>query len=219
MPPTAARPRGRVRPVAAAVRLIGGLVLCGTGIALLVASDLGLGPWDVLHQGLARLTGQPIGRMVIAVGLSLLLLWIPLGQRPGIGTLANAVVIGLTVDAVLALVATPAGPVGRAVFAAASVPLMGIGTGLYLGVDLGPGPRDGLMNGLAARGVPVGAARTGIEVTALAGGWLLGGTVGIGTVWFALGVGPAVAWALPRLRAPWHPAAVAAAPDGGPAPS
>lgn len=225
MPPTDARPRGRVRPIEATLRLLGGLMVCGTGIALLVASGLGLGPWDVLHQGLATLTGQPIGRMVIAVGLGLLLLWIPLGQRPGIGTLANAVVIGLTVDAVLTVVTTPGTLVGRVAFAAASAPLMGIGTGLYLGVDLGPGPRDGLMNGLAARGVPVEMARTAIEVTALAAGWLLGGTVGVGTVWFALGVGPAVAWALPRFRAPWHPAAVVmAAPasrreDGGPAPS
>lgn len=214
-----------VPPIEASVRLLSGLVLCGAAVAVLLRSELGLGPWDVLHEGLALRSGQPIGRMVIVAGLVLLLGWIPLRQRPGIGTVANVVVIGLTVDAVLAVVATPGTLVGRVAFAAASAPLMGIGTGLYLGVDLGPGPRDGLMNGLAARGVPAGLARTAIEVTALAAGWLLGGTVGVGTVWFALGVGPAVAWALPRFRAPWHPEAVAmAAPasrreDGGPAPS
>lgn len=217
MPPTAPPRRGRVRPVEAGLRLLAGLALCGTGVALLVRSGLGLGPWDVLHQGLAVLTGQPIGRMVIAVGAVVLLGWLPLRQRPGIGTVANVLVIGLTVDAVLAVVAAPDAPAVRLAYAAASVPLMGIGSGLYLGVDLGPGPRDGIMTGLAARGVPVAVARTGIELTALAAGWLLGGTVGPGTVWFALGVGPAVARALPPLRASWHRDRVGS--DGGPAPS
>ncbi len=216
---TAAAPaRGRVRPGEAAVRLLAGLLLCGTSVALLVTSGLGLGPWDVLHEGLAVRTGLPIGRMVIAVGAVVLLGWLPLRQRPGIGTLANVVVIGLAVDAVLAVLPPFTGTGPRLLAAAAAVPLMGVGSGLYLGVDLGPGPRDGIMTGLADRGVPVGVARTGIELSALAAGWLLGGTVGIGTVWFALGVGPAVAWALPRLRAPWHPDRRGGM-DGGPAPS
>ena len=218
MPPTGPSRRGRVRPVEAAARLLAGLVLCGTGVALLVRSGLGLGPWDVLHEGLATLTGQPIGRMVIAVGAVVLLGWLPLRQRPGVGTISNVLVIGLTVDAVLAVTVDPVGLPLRLAYATASVPLMGVGSGLYLGVDLGPGPRDGIMTGLAARGVPVAVARTGIELSALAAGWLLGGTVGVGTVWFALGVGPAVAWALPRLRASWHRDAVAVA-TGGPAPS
>ncbi len=217
MPSTGPSRRGVVRPVEAAVRLLAGLVLCGTGVALLVRSELGLGPWDVLQQGLAVLTGQPIGRMLIAVGAVVLLGWLPLRQRPGVGTVANVLVIGLTVDAVLAVVSTPGALAVRVAYAAASVPLMGVGSGLYLGVDLGPGPRDGIMTGLADRGVPVGLARTGIELSALAAGWLLGGTVGLGTIWFALGVGPAVAWSLPRLRAPWHRDTVGAA--GGPAPS
>lgn len=210
--------RGRVRPVAAAARLLGGLALCGGAVALLVRSGTGLGPWDVLHEGLALRTGAPIGRMVIVVGAVLLLAWIPLHQRPGIGTLTNVAVIGLTVDAVLAVVPTPPGGGALALgYAAASVPMMGVGTGLYLGVDLGPGPRDGIMTGLADRGVPVWLARTWIESTALGVGWLLGGTVGLGTVWFALGIGPAVAWSLPRFRADWHRDTVTTA--GAPAPS
>jgi uncharacterized membrane protein YczE len=217
VPPTGPSRRGRVRPVEAAVRLLAGLAMCGTGVALLERSGLGLGPWDVLHQGLAVRTDQPIGRMVILVGAVVLLGWLPLRQRPGLGTVANALVIGLTVDAVLAVVAAPDELAIRVAYATASVPLMGIGSGLYLGVDLGPGPRDGIMTGLASRGVPVGLARTGIELSALAAGWLLGGTVGIGTVWFALGVGPAVSVALPRLRASWHPDR--AGTSGGPAPS
>ena len=217
MPPLTAPHRGRVRPVEAAVRLLTGLGLCGTGIALLVRSELGLGPWDVLHQGLAVRTGQPIGRMIVLVGAVVLLGWLPLRQRPGVGTVANVLVIAVTVDAVLAVVATPDALAVRVAYAAASVPLMGVGSGLYLGVDLGPGPRDGIMTGLAARGVPVGLARTGIELSALAAGWLLGGTVGVGTVWFALGVGPTIALVLPPLRADWHRDRVGTA--GGPAPS
>ena len=217
MPPLTAPHRGRVRPVESAVRLLTGLGLCGTGIALLVRSELGLGPWDVLHQGLAVRTGQPIGRMIVLVGAVVLLGWLPLRQRPGVGTVANVLVIAVTVDAVLAVVATPDALAVRVAYAAASVPLMGVGSGLYLGVDLGPGPRDGIMTGLAARGVPVGLARTGIELSALAAGWLLGGTVGVGTVWFALGVGPTIALVLPPLRADWHRDRVGTA--GGPAPS
>jgi uncharacterized membrane protein YczE len=179
-------------------------VLCGIGVALLVRSGQGLGPWDVLHEGLAVRTGIPMGRVTIAVGVVVLLAWVPLRQRPGVGTISNVLVIGLTVDAALGLVGAPASAATRGLFAILAVPLVGVGSGLYLGVDLGPGPRDGVMTGLAARGIPIAVARTGLELGALGTGWLFGGTVGLGTVWFALGIGPTVAWTLPRLRAPWH---------------
>jgi uncharacterized membrane protein YczE len=136
--------------------------------------------------------------MSIVVGLAILLLWIPLGQRVGVGTLLNAVLVGLSIDAFLPIVPSPGAAVGRWSLLAAGMLLMAIGSGLYLGVGLGAGPRDGLMMGLKARGVNVAVARTGIEVSALAVGWLLGGRVGIGTVVAALGIGPLVHWALPR---------------------
>lgn len=182
-----------------AARLLVGLVLCGVGIATMVAADLGLGPWDVLHQGLSRLTGVPIGRVGIAVGGVVLLLWWPLRERPGVGTIANVVVIGLVIDAVLLVLETPAGLPARAALMASGPLLFGIGSGFYIGAGLGPGPRDGVMTGLARRGWPVGWVRTGIEVAVLLAGIALGGTVGLGTVAFAASIGPLVAFFLPRL--------------------
>jgi uncharacterized membrane protein YczE len=186
-------------------RLFVGLLLCGVGIAAMVAADLGLGPWDVLHQGIASRTGVPIGRVVILVGLGVMLLWIPLRERPGLGTIANAVLIGLVVDATLAVLATPTPLAGRWALMLGGTVLFGVGSGFYIGAGLGPGPRDGVMTGLARRGWPVGAVRTGIELSALAGGWALGGTVGVGTVVFALGIGPLVHWTLPRLSVAEEP--------------
>jgi uncharacterized membrane protein YczE len=179
-----------------------GLVLCGVGIAALVRAELGLGPWDVLHQGVAELSGVTIGTVTILVGLAVLLLWLPLRERLGLGTLLNVIVIGLTVDATLAILAAPDGLAMRWALLLAGPVLFAVGSGLYIGAGLGPGPRDGLMTGLARRGHPVGLVRLGIEVAALTLGWMLGGTVGIGTVIFAFGIGPLVHIALDRLSLP-----------------
>ncbi|WP_422745264.1 YczE/YyaS/YitT family protein [Micromonospora sp. WMMD754] len=192
------------------VRLLAGLTLFGVSVALMVRADLGLASWDVLHQGLAARTGLPMGLLVNAVALLVLLLWIPLRQRPGIGTVANVTLVGLALDATLALV-PPLDPLaGRIGLLVAGILLNGLATALYLGARLGPGPRDGLMTGLAARGLPLGPVRTLIEVTVLAVGWLLGGAVGPGTLLYAVGIGPIVAWLVPRLTVP----APAATPTG-----
>jgi uncharacterized membrane protein YczE len=180
-------------------RLLLGLVLCGMGIAAMVAGDLGLGPWDVLHQGLSQRTGVPIGTVLILVGIAVMLLWIPLRERPGLGTVLNALLIGLVVDLTLVWLQTPGALWARWGLMLGGVVLFGVGSGFYIGAGLGPGPRDGVMTGLARRGWPVGVVRTAIEVGVLAGGWLLGGTVGVGTVVFALGIGPLVHALLPRL--------------------
>ena len=185
-----------------APRLLGGLVLFGLGIALMVRADLGLAPWDVLHQGLAERTGIPIGRVTILVGAAVLLLWIPLRERPGLGTLANVIVIGAVEDAALALIDRPPAMAARIGMLLFGIYLFGPGSGLYIGAGLGPGPRDGLMTGVAKRGVSVRLARTAVELGALAVGFALGGTVGIGTVLFAATVGPNVHWHLERMTLP-----------------
>jgi uncharacterized membrane protein YczE len=172
------------------VQLQLGLVLYGVSASLLVLAGLGLDPWDVFHQGLARRTGIAIGTWVIVVGAIVLVLWIPLRQRPGVGTLCNVVVIGLVMNAVLAAFSGPEDWGARAACLAVGVLLNGVATGAYIGAGLGPGPRDGLMTGLAAQGHSIRAVRTGIEVSVLALGWLLGGSVGIGTVLYALSIGP-----------------------------
>ena len=176
-----------------------GLVLFGVSCAMIVAAGLGLGPWDVFHQGLSGQLGISLGWVVIGVGLLLLLLWIPLRQRPGIGTVSNAIVIGLVIDATLVFLHQPGSMGARAGLLAAGVVLNGIATGLYIGAGLGPGPRDGLMTGLAVRGHSIGVVRTTIELTVLVVGWLLGGTVGIGTVVYALSIGPLAHFFIPRL--------------------
>jgi uncharacterized membrane protein YczE len=167
-----------------------GLVLYGVSQALLVRSDLGLDPWDVFHQGLARRTGLTIGTWVILTGVAVLLLWIPLRQRPGLGTLCNALFLGLFLDAALALIPGTHALLLRWAFLLGGIVLCGVATGMYIGAALGPGPRDGLMVGLARRGHSVRVVRTAIELTVLAVGFLLGGTVGIGTALFAVGIGP-----------------------------
>lgn len=184
------------------VQLFPGLAFCGVGLALMVLADLGLGPWDVLHQGLSERTGLPIGTLVILVGLVVLLGWVPLRQRLGVGTVCNALLIGLVIDGVLAVAPEPHGLIARWASLGLGVLLMGLGSGLYIGAGLGPGPRDGLMTGLAARGYSLRLVRTVIELSALAFGWLLGGTVGVGTLLFALGIGPLVQLFLGRLELP-----------------
>jgi uncharacterized membrane protein YczE len=180
-------------------QLYAGLVLYGVSMALMVRSSLGVMPWDVLHQGLSRRLGWSLGSVTIVVGALVLLAWIPLRERPGLGTLSNVVVVGLAVDAVLALLPAPGGLAGRAAFAAAGILLNGVATAAYIGVRLGPGPRDGLMTGLVRRtGGPLGPIRTAIEVTVVLTGWLLGGTLGVVTVLYALSIGPLVHLLLPR---------------------
>lgn len=180
-------------------RLLFGLVLFGVGLALMVEAGLGLGPWEVLHQGVSIHTGIPIGTVGILTGFVVLGGWIPLRERVGLGTLANVVLIGVVYDLTILALPTPAAATIRWSALAAGIVLIGIGSGYYIGAGLGPGPRDGLMTGLAKRGLHIGWVRTGIEVSALVGGWLLGGTVGVGTVLFAFAVGPLVALFLPRL--------------------
>jgi uncharacterized membrane protein YczE len=173
-----------------ATALLVGLSGYGFSMAMLVRAGLGLDPWDVFHQGLAGHTGMTIGMASAVVGVGVLLAWIPLRNRPGIGTLANVVVIAVTVDAGMALLPTPASLPVRIALMLAAVLLNALSTVLYVGAGLGPGPRDGLMTGLAARGMSLRAVRTGIELTVLAAGFALGGTVGIGTLLYALAIGP-----------------------------
>ncbi|MEU0487821.1 hypothetical protein ABZ249_01235 [Nocardiopsis sp. NPDC006139] len=170
--------------------LTAGLALFGLGVALMVRADLGMSSWDVLHQGLAHRTGLPLGGVVIGVGALVLLLWLPLRQRPGPGTVANVLLVGPAVEVSLALLPDPQSLLWRWALLAAGVVLTAAATALYVGAGLGPGPRDGLMTGLAARGLSIARARTAIELSVLVLGWLFGGSVGVGTVLFALAVGP-----------------------------
>lgn len=190
MSPGEASPRNG--PTTRFVQLFAGLVLFGGSLALLVRSELGLDPWDVFHQGLSVATGLSIGVCTIAAGVVVLLLWIPLRQRPGIGTVANVVLVGLSLDAVLLLIPPTDDLVLRWTYLVVGIVLNGIATGAYIGAGLGPGPRDGLMVGFARGGRSLRVVRTAIEASVLIVGWLLGGTVGIGTVLFALTIGPIV---------------------------
>jgi len=194
--PAAANANGSDR-VARFGQLVAGLVLFGASLALLVRSELGLDPWDVFHQGLSVATGLSIGTCTIAVGIVVLLLWIPLRQRPGVGTVANVVLVGLSLDAVLLVIPVTDHAVLRWSYLVSGIALNGIATGAYIGAGLGPGPRDGLMVGLTRGGRSVRVVRTAIEVSILAIGWLLGGTVGVGTVLYAITIGPIVHRTLP----------------------
>ena len=179
-------------------QVIIGLYLFGAGIALMVAGDLGLAPWDVFHQGVADQTGWSIGSVIIGTSVAVLIGFLALGERVGLGTVLNIFLIGLAVDGTLRFVDTPEPFVGRLALTLAGPALIALASALYIGGGLGPGPRDGLMTGLAKRGIQVWRARTAIEVTVLVVGLILGGTVGIGTVWFTLGIGPMVQVLLPR---------------------
>lgn len=178
------------RPVRRLTQLFIGLALYGASDGMLVLAGLGLDPWDVLHQGLSRHTGLAIGTWSIIVGAAVLPLWIPLRQVPGFGTVCNVVVIGVAVNATLDLVPVPHGYPARIAVLVAGVVFNGVATGCYIGSGLGAGPRDGLMTGIAARGHSIRLVRTGIELGVLLAGWLLGGAVGIGTVVYALAIGP-----------------------------
>lgn len=187
------------------VRCLIGLALFGFGITLFIRADLGLAPWDVFHLGLADKLGISIGVVIIGVGALLLLLWIPLRQRPGLGTVLNAIEIGLVVDLTKPLVGEPDILIARVAMVAAGLVVVAIGSALYIGAGLGSGPRDGLMMGISTRRIgskqiSIRVARTAIEMTVLVAGVLLGGTVGLGTVAFMLGIGPLVQVFLPRFE-------------------
>lgn len=200
--PLTARLRGRALP-----RRLGqlylGLAAYGCSMALLVRSKLGVMPWDVLHQGIARRLHADLGLVTIAVGAVVLAAWIPLRQRPGLGTVSNVLVIGLALDAVLRVLPDSPNWLVSGLFAAAGIALNGLATAAYVGARLGPGPRDGLMTGLVRRtGGSVRLVRTSIEVVVVALGWLLGGTLGVATIGYALAVGPLVQLLLPHLSVP-----------------
>jgi uncharacterized membrane protein YczE len=189
------------------VRLYLGLAGFGVSLALMVRARLGLGPWDVLHQGIARLLEVQLGWVTIGVSGLVLLAWIPLRQRPGLGTVSNAVTVGLVVNGALDVLPAPGSLAWRAVWLAAGIGLNGLATSCYIGAGLGPGPRDGLMTGLAARGHSLRAVRTLIEVSVLAIGFALGGIVGVGTVAYALAIGPLTHLLLPRMTVTTPPGA------------
>jgi uncharacterized membrane protein YczE len=185
------------------VQLYAGLILYGFSMAVLVRSGLGVMPWDVLHQGLARQVGWSLGTITVLVGALVLLAWIPLRERPGLGTVSNVVVIGLAVDAALSVLPEAPSVAAGIGFVAAGILLNAVATAAYIGVRLGPGPRDGLMTGLVRRtGRSVRLVRTSIEVVVVASGWLLGGTLGLATVLYAVAIGPLVHALLPRLSVP-----------------
>jgi uncharacterized membrane protein YczE len=181
-------------------RFVAGLLCLGLGIALTVDAGLGVSPFDVLHQGIARRTGLSFGTVVVGVGLVILLAWIPLRQPFGIGTIANTLLVGFLIDAGLWLLPEPEPLLARWPMLLGGVVITGLGMGLYIGAALGPGPRDGLMTAIAARGHPIWLVRTVMEMTALVAGWLLGGTAGVGTIIFAFGIGPVGHFFLDRLH-------------------
>lgn len=187
-------------------QLYAGLLVFAFGEALIVRASLGVIPWDVLHQGLVHQLGLTIGQWSIIIGALVLLLWIPLRERPGLGTVSNVVVIGAALDVFLRLLSTPGSPTVRGLFLVVGILVNGVATAAYIGARLGPGPRDGLMTGLVrTRGWSVRLVRTGIEVAVVVVGWLLGGNLGLGTVLFALAIGPVVHVALPLLTVPEAP--------------
>ena len=177
-----------------------GLVLFGFGLALLIAADPGLPPWDVLHQGIANRSPLTIGVVGIGVGILLLGVMAALKEPIAIGTIANIVVIGLVIDGTLLWLDTPSAMAGRVAFMLAGPAFVALGSGFYIGARLGSGPRDGIMTALERRGVQVWKARTGIELTVFIAGFALGGSVGLGTIWFLVSIGPMVEFWLVRLR-------------------
>ncbi|WP_234346098.1 YczE/YyaS/YitT family protein [Streptomyces sp. NRRL F-5755] len=190
------RPGGRRLP-RRLVHLYTGLVLYGLSMGLQLRAGLGLEPWSVLNQGISRHTGLSIGTVTIVSGALILLLWIPLRQRPGLGTVSNVVILGLVMDATLALVPDISALAVRIPLLVTAILLNGMATGLYISARFGPGPRDGLMTGLHHRtGRPLRLVRTCIEITVLAAGFALGGSVGVGTVLYALAIGPLAQFSL-----------------------
>lgn len=202
--PTSAVPaRGALRR---GTQLLAGLVLYAASIAMLVHSGLGNMPWDVLSQGIGTRLGWSLGTATVVLSVLVLVCWVPLRQRPGVGTVANVVVIGVLVDPFLALLGRLPDPLplpAGIALVAGGIALNAVATACYIGARLGPGPRDGLMTGVVARtGWSVGRVRSGIEVSVVLSGWLLGGTVGLGTAAYALGIGPLVHLLLPLFTVP-----------------
>lgn len=182
------------------IQLIVGLFLYGAGAALTVEAGLGVDPWTVLAEGLSLHTGIGVGWMTNILGFFVLLLWVPLRQRPGIGTVANILLVGTSMQAVLTIVPPLSGLLVQFATLLAGIVLVALASGLYIGAHFGPGPRDGLMTGMNARlGWPIWVCRATVELSVLFAGWLLGGTVGLGTVLFAVLIGPLVHIALPLL--------------------
>lgn len=182
-------------------RCLFGLACFGLGIAMIIRADFGAAPWDVFHLGVSRLVHVPVGDVVIAVGLLLLLLWIPLRQRVGLGTILNALEIGFTLDLILPHLPVTDRVAARMLYLVGGTLISAVGSGYYIGSGLGAGPRDGLMVGLNARfGWSIRLARTGVELVALGVGWALGGRVGFGTVFFAVTIGPLAHIAIERLK-------------------
>jgi uncharacterized membrane protein YczE len=180
------------------VQLVGGLVLYGVSLAMMIRSTLGVAPWDVLHVGLTRHLPLTLGTVVIIASFLVLLAWIPLGERVGVGTLANAVLVGLAADATLFLLAAPDSWAIRGSLLVAGVGLNGVATAMYIGAQFGRGPRDGLMTGLARRtGWSLRSVRTGLEFGVVGGGLALGGPIGLGTLLYAVGIGPLAQLLLP----------------------
>lgn len=206
-------------------QLFVGLALFGFSMAMMLRSDLGLAPWDVLTEGLAQRLPLSFGTITIVVSVVVLLMWVPLRQRPGLGTVANVFVVGVAVDVGLAVLSTPSSLVLQVLLLVGGIVANGLAGGVYIGSQFGPGPRDGLMTGLARRtGASLRLVRTGIEVVVLGTGFLLGGTVGVGTVLYAVGIGPLTQLFLRRatVRLDVGPAAVtpgqprpAPSPGGG----
>ncbi len=186
-------------------RCITGLAFFGFGIALFLRANLGLAPWDIFHKGLSKKLDISIGIVIVGVGLLLLLLWIPLRQRPGVGTILNAIEIGLVVNLTKPLIGEPDQLIIRALMVIAGVLVIGLGSALYIGAGLGSGPRDGLMLGLSKRSIvgrqiSIRLARTVIELTVMVAGLFLGGSIGVGTLIFMFGIGPLVQLILPRFE-------------------
>lgn len=211
--PSSSRIAAHFRPVSGPflgkrlLRLVLGLVLFGVGAGLMIEADLGNSPWTVFHQGLSVTFGLSIGTWTVLAGVAVLLLWIPLRERYGLGTLLNVLMIGPVIDATTALVPTPTTMLSRGLLLGAGVVAIGAASGYYIGSHLGPGPRDGLMTAIAARGPSVRATRFSIEASVLAVGWLLGGRVGVGTLVFTIAIGPLVQFFLRRLEVAGVPAA------------
>lgn len=180
------------------IQLLVGLVLFGVGIAMMLQSGLGLPPWDVLHQGLTEEFGLTVGIWSIIISFVVLMLWLPLRERYGIGTVLNAIIIGVVIDLGVLVIPEPDNVWLDLLLMAGGIALIGLASGMYIGANLGPGPRDGLMTAIARRGLSIRVTRWGLEIVVLITGILLGGTFGVGTIGFALLIGPIVQYFLPR---------------------
>ena len=188
------------RPIERLTRCVFGLALFGTGIGMQKAGNLGLPPWDVFHDGVSKIIGLSFGTTIVLTSAFVMLLWVPLRQAPGLGTILNAIEVGVAAGIFLSIVPEANAMPLRVFLMLGGIVVTGIGSGFYIGAGLGPGPRDGLMVGLAKRGINIGKARTGVEITVLLAGVALGGSIGVGTIAFAVLIGPIVAKTLPLLQ-------------------